>query len=48
MEWSFKQNRSDSVLERLLEPPRFKNWFEHFFCFQKKSKMRNTPFDDRI
>ena len=35
-EWSYGKNRTVSVLERLLEPPKPKKWYEHFICFRKK------------
>ena len=37
-EWSYGKNRTVSVLERLLEPPQTKKWYEHFICFRKKHK----------
>ncbi len=36
MEWSYSKNRTVSVLERLLEPPRpQKKFYEYFICFRK-------------
>lgn len=36
MEWSYGKNRTVSVLERLLEPPKSIRWYEYFICFRKK------------
>ena len=38
MEWSYGKNRTVSVLERLLAPPKAKRWYDYFICFRKTHK----------
>ena len=32
MDWSYNKNRMNSVMEKLLEPPKKKKWYEYFLC----------------
>ena len=36
MEWSYSKDRMMSSMERLLDPPRKKIWYELFICFRKQ------------
>lgn len=35
MDWSYNRNRMVSAMERLIEPPKKKIWYEYFMCFRK-------------
>lgn len=36
MDWSFNKDRMASAMERLLEEPKQKKWYERFMCCRKK------------
>ena len=36
MDWSFSKDRMASAMERLLEEPKQKKWYERFICFRNK------------
>lgn len=35
MDWSYSRDRMVSAMERLIEPPKKKIWYEYFMCFRK-------------
>lgn len=35
MDWSYNRDRMASAMERLLEPPKKKRWYEYFMCFRR-------------
>ena len=45
--WSYGKDRMSSTLERLLEPPKKKNFFENFCCFWNNKEDKSTNTENR-
>jgi len=45
--WSYGKDRMNSTLERLLEPPKKKKFFEKFCCFWNNKEDKSTNTENR-